>query len=150
VTDTPSYIAVKDATATTRALGTMVDDASSTQYPQHVLRANSAPVAAGNALPIAPGTLTLVPLRVAVVSIGGTAVTALNAGDRTKGGVIFNPETATVPLCINEITTASGTSSAGSLFCILPGQKYDLCPSANAVSVVSADSNHPFAGMGYT
>ena len=95
-----------------------------------------------------PGPLTLVPLDVAIVTTGGTAVTALAAGHRNKGGWLHNPGSATINLCINEIGAASGTTSAGSLTCIVPGQTYTLSASPNAVSVVSSDSAHPFSGLG--
>lgn len=91
---------------------------------------------------------TLFPLDVATVTTGGTAVTALNAGHRVSGGWLYNPTTATVNLCINEIGTASGTTSAGSTTCIPPGQAYVLSASGNAVSVISSDSAHPFSGLG--
>jgi hypothetical protein len=97
-----------------------------------------------------PGTLTIVPLDVATVTTGGTAVTALNAPHRSAGGWIQNPPTATVNLCINEVGVASGTTSAGSVTCIAPGQSYRLAPSPGPVSVVSSDSAHPFSGYGVT
>lgn len=91
----------------------------------------------------------LTPLDVATVTTGGTAVTALTAGHRSAGGWIYNPPSATVNLCINEVGTASGTTSAGNTTCIVPGQTYVLTASSNKpVSVVSADSAHPFSGYG--
>lgn len=95
------------------------------------------------------GPITLVPLDAATVTTGGTAVTALAAAHRNKGGWLFNPNTATVNLCINEIGAASGTVSAGNTTCIVPGQTYVLAASPNAVSVVSSDSAHPFSGYGW-
>jgi hypothetical protein len=95
------------------------------------------------------GPITLVPLDAATVTTGGTAVTALAAAHRNKGGWLFNPNSATVNLCINEIGTASGTTSAGNTTCIVPGQTYVLAASPNAVSVVSSDSAHPFSGFGW-
>jgi hypothetical protein len=74
---------------------------------------------------------------------------ALNAGHRTAGGWLLNPDSALVDLCINEVGTASGTISQGNLSCIAPGRSYVLTPSANAVSVISSDSSHPFSGYGY-
>lgn len=97
----------------------------------------------------APVSLVLVPLDVATVTTGGTPVTALAAGHRNAGGWLFNPNNATVNLCINEIGTASGTTSSGNTTCIVPGQTYNLAPSTNAVSVVTSDANHPFSGMGW-
>jgi hypothetical protein len=91
------------------------------------------------------GPLVLVPLDAAIVTTGGIAVTALAAGHRNKGGWLFNP---TGTLCVNEITAASGTSSAGSLTCIGAGVTYRLAASPNAVSVVATDSGHPFSGYG--
>lgn len=101
-------------------------------------------------LPVAnvPTARTLVPLDVATVTTGGVAVTAIAAGHRTAGGWIYNPTAATVNLCINEVTTAACTSSSGSCTCILPGTTYNLAPSGNAVSVITADSAHPFSGIG--
>lgn len=91
----------------------------------------------------------LTPLDVATVTTGGAAVTALLPQHRSAGGWIYNPPTATVNLCINEIGTASGTTSAGNTTCIVPGQTYVLTASANnPVSVVSSDSAHPFSGYG--
>jgi hypothetical protein len=97
---------------------------------------------------IMPGQRTMVTLDTKTVTTGGTAVVAIAAGNRTGGGWLFNPETATAPLCINEIGTASGTSSAGDTTCIGAGRPYNVTPAAGAVSVVSSDSSHPFSGYG--
>ncbi len=91
---------------------------------------------------------SIVPLDASSVVTGGTAVTALVAGHHTSGGFILNPIGATINLCINEQGTASGTTSAGALTCILPGQTYSLSASSGAVSIVSSDSSHPFSGYG--
>jgi len=96
-----------------------------------------------------PGTLTIVPLDVSTVTTGGTAVTALAAGERAAGGWIQNPIDATVNLCINEVGTASGTTSAGSTTCIVPGAIYTLAPAIGPVSVISSDSAHAFSGYGF-
>ena len=93
-------------------------------------------------------TRTIVPLDIATVTAGGTAVTALNAGHRTAGGWLYNPSGATINLCINEQGTASGTTSSNATTCIQPGQAYNLQPAAGAVSVISSDSSHPFSGLG--
>lgn len=98
---------------------------------------------------VSPGNVTLVPLDVSTVTTGGTAVTALSAGHRSAGGWLQNPPSATVNLCINEIGTASGTTSAGNTTCIVPGQTYVLAPSGNGVSVISSDNSHAFAGQGW-
>ncbi len=95
-----------------------------------------------------PSSRTIVPLDVSTVTTGGTAVTALTAGHRTAGGFLYNPIGATINLCINEQGTASGTTSAGALTCVQPGQAYNLAPAAGAVSVITSDSSHPFSGYG--
>lgn len=97
---------------------------------------------------ITPAARTIVPLDVATVTTGGTAVTALTAGHRTEGGFILNPSGATINLCINEQAVASGTTSAAGLTCIEPGRAYVLTPAAGAVSVITSDSSHPFSGYG--
>ena len=98
--------------------------------------------------PATPGTITLVSLDVATVTTGGTAVTALIAGHRTKGGWLNNPSTAAVNLCIAETGTAAATAG-GNTTCIVPGQTYLLTASGGAVSVVSSDSAHAFSGYGW-
>lgn len=95
-----------------------------------------------------PALRTLVTLDVKTVTTGGTAVTAIAAGNRTAGGFIQNPPSATVNLCINEIGAASGTTSSGDTTCIVPGQSYAVAPASTAVSVISSDSTHPFSGYG--
>lgn len=97
---------------------------------------------------VSPASRTIVALDVSTVTTGGTAVTALTAGHKTAGGFLLNPIGATINLCINEQTTASGTTSAAGLTCILPGQSYSLTPSTGSVSVITSDSAHPFSGQG--
>lgn len=109
---------------------------------------NGVQTLSGSVTSTSPASRTIVPLDISTVTTGGTAVTALNAGHRTAGGWLLNPIGATINLCINEQGTASGTTSAGALTCILPGQSYNLQPSGNAVSVITSDSSHPFSGMG--
>jgi hypothetical protein len=112
---------------------------------------SSWPASTQNPCPVAmtAAPLVLVPLDVATVTTGGTAVTALAAGHRTRGGWLQNPAGATVYLCINEQGTATGTTSAGNTTCIAPGTSYQLAPNAAAVSVITSDSAHPFSGMGF-
>ncbi len=111
--------------------------------------ANDTDTALGKALPTQVGMVTLVTLDVKTVTTGGTQVTALATGNRTKGGWIKNPENAAGPLGINEIGTATGTTSSGDTSFIQPGEVYILAPSNNAVSVIAANSGHPFSGMGW-
>lgn len=95
-----------------------------------------------------PGARTIVTLDIKTVTTGGTAVTALAATHKTAGGWIQNPPSATINLCLNEIGTATGTTSSGDTTCVQPGQTYYLTPSAGAVSVISSDNTHPFSGYG--
>ena len=81
------------------------------------------------------------------VTTGGTAVVALVAGKRTGGGFLFNPTTATAPLCINETGTAT-TAGQGATTCIGVGVTYRLSPSVLPVSVNATDSAHIFSGYG--
>jgi hypothetical protein len=117
---------------------------------QQLMAASMPVVIASNqtAISTTASSLTLVALDVSTVTTGGTAVVALTAGHRNKGGWLQNPVGATIALCVNEIGTASGTTSAGSTTCIQPGQSYSLTPSTAAVSVISSDSTHPFSGVG--
>lgn len=118
-----------------------------------ILAAAQGPVPAGSAtiggVLTSPGSRTLVALSVSTVTTGGTAVTAMATGARTAGGFLQNPRGATIDLCINEIGTASGTTSAGSTTCIPPGVTYIVAPAAGAVSVITSDSAHPFSGISY-
>lgn len=110
------------------------------------------PVDETNPLPVtsttSPGARTLVTLDVKTVTTGGTAVTAIAAGHRTAGGFLQNPKGATIDLCINEISTATGTTSSGDTTCIVPGASYTVAPAAGAVSVITSDSSHPYSGYG--
>lgn len=90
----------------------------------------------------------IIQLDIAIVTTGGVAVTAISANHRNAGGWIQNPPGATVNLCINEVGTASGTTSNGNTTCVVPGQAYVLTPNAGPVSVISSDSAHPFSGYG--
>jgi hypothetical protein len=95
-----------------------------------------------------PAPRTIVTLDVKTVTTGGAAVTAIAAGNRTGGGFLQNPPSATINLCVNEIGVASGTTSNGDTTCIIPGQGYVVTPAAGAVSVVTSDAAHPFSGYG--
>lgn len=124
----------------------------STQYTfQSTPRIMGAQVDVTNPMPTLDkqAQVTIVALDVATVTTGGTAVTAIIAGHRSAGGWIYNPITATANLGINEIGTATGTTSAGSTTFIVPGQSYPLAASGNAVSVISSDSSHAFSGQGW-
>lgn len=118
---------------------------------QSTPRVNGAQVDVTNPLPVLskPAPITLVALSVSQTTVAGTAVTALAAGSRTAGGWIQNPISATTNIGINEIGTATGTTSQGSTTFIAPGQTYTLTPSSNAVSVISTDNAHAFSGYGW-
>jgi hypothetical protein len=146
--DTQTTLSLAIANGTTLPFYATVN--SGTNYTlQWTPRINGAQIDVTNPMPSKAGEVTLVALDVATVTTGGTAVTALSANHRTAGGWICNPATATVNLGINEIGTATGTTSAGSTTFIAPGQTYTLAPSTNAVSVISSDSSHPFSGYGW-
>ena len=126
--------------------------------PQGGLRtqamAGGADVSPTNPLPVevvsgSGSQVTILSLDVSTVTTGGTPVTALSAGHATAGGWIQNPPTATTNLGINQKGTAAGTTSSGDTTFIIPGQTYQLSPSANAVSVISSDSAHAFSGYGF-
>jgi hypothetical protein len=107
-------------------------------------------VNATNGLPVK--TVTLVVLNRLdnnTVETPHIAIQAILPGHRTRGGWIKNPEGAK-PLCIAEIGSASGTKSIGNVTCIGPGVTYTLAPSADGVSVVSADGYHSFSGFGWS
>lgn len=110
-----------------------------------VVGLNAGTNAIGN---VGPASRTLVTLDVKTVTTGGTAVTALTAGHRNAGGLLCNPQSATVNLGVNEIGTASGTTSSGDTTFIVPGQCYVVSPASTAVSVITSDSSHPFSGYG--
>lgn len=148
--DTQTTLTIIDGSGAPQSVLATVNGSSQYTF-QSTPRVNGAQVDSTNPMPTAtkPGTYTLVALDVATVTTGGTAVTALTSGHRSAGGWIQNPATATINLGINEIGTATGTTSAGSTTFISPGQTYTLAPSGNAVSVISSDSSHAFSGMGW-
>lgn len=89
--------------------------------------------------------LTQVALDVSSVATGGTAVTALSSGHASAGGWLQNPAAATASLCVS--LTGTATTSTPST-CLAPGQGFSIPPTAGAVSVISSDSAHGFAGQG--
>jgi len=96
---------------------------------------------------VTPAPKTIVTLDAKSVVTGGTAVTALVAGNRTAGGFVQNPPNATSNLCVNEIG-AAGTASSGDTVCVVPGQGYVITASAGAVTINAADTGHAYAGYG--
>lgn len=97
----------------------------------------------------APYKFTPAAPDIATITTGGTAVNAFSSGHCSGGCIIVNPKGATNDLCVNGITTASGTTTAGALICIPPGQQFGFTPRATAISAVSSDSAHAFGGEGY-
>lgn len=97
---------------------------------------------------VTPAPRTIVTLDIKTVTTGGTAVTAIAVGNKTAGCFIQNPPSATINLGVNEIGTASGTTSSGDTTFIIPGQSYSCSASTGAVSVISSDNSHPFSGYG--
>lgn len=92
-----------------------------------------------------PGGTTQVPLDIATVATGGTAVNALFAGHATEGGLLITANAA--GMCVNQIGTA-GTTTSGNTICVPANVSYGLLPSPNAVSVNSTGSNVALAGNG--
>lgn len=105
------------------------------------------PVSPSAPMPVSssPGARTIVPLDVATVTTGGTAVTALNAGHATAGGFLVTSNAAGI--CVSQAGTA-GTATSGSTQCVAANQRYNLVPSANAVSVNSTASAVAVGGEG--
>ena len=95
-----------------------------------------------------PGPRQIISLDIKTVTAANVAVLAINPGNRTAGGWIQNPPTATVNLCYNELSTAVGFLSNGDTTCIIPGQSAIISASQLGLSVISSDSNHPFSGYG--
>lgn len=102
--------------------------------------------ATGSIMGVYGGAVVVTALDISTVATGGTAVVAVATGHRTHGGFIKNPDNATESLCINEVTTASGTSTNATTICIGAGQTYVLAPSASQVSVIAATSAHVYGG----
>jgi DNA-binding beta-propeller fold protein YncE len=89
----------------------------------------------------------IVPLDVATVATGGTAVTALTAGHATAGGWIMTANAAGI--CVDQVTTAgtvSGTPSTTG--CVGAGVPVPLVASGLPVSVNSTGSGTALAGEG--
>lgn len=135
-------------------IGGYTTGASSTGSTATVKAASTVPATTDTSLVVATSPNSAVPLRTLVtldvktVTTGGTAVTALTAGHRNAGGLLCNPQGATINLGINEIGTAAGTTSSGDTTFIVPGQCYVVSPASTAVSVITSDSSHPFSGYG--
>ncbi len=92
---------------------------------------------------------TPAPPDISTVTTSGVAVNAFSAGHCARGCYIFNPVTASVRLCGNGVTTASGTDTNAATICVVPGQSLVFPPRSGAISVVSSDSAHTFGGEGY-
>lgn len=90
-------------------------------------------------------TFAIQPLRIALITTGGTAVNALNAGDAVCGGFIVAPAQT---ICVNQ-NGAAGTATNGDTACVIANQPYYLSPSAKAVSVNGLVSSTVLGGYGY-
>jgi len=103
------------------------------------LVAMSAPITAA---PVIPRDLD-----VATVTTGGTAVTALAAGNAAKGGFI---KAVSAILCIRDSTGTAGTvDGVAGTTCIAVGQTYMLPPQVGAISVNSSTAGAIIGGRGY-
>lgn len=92
-----------------------------------------------------PGSLLVVPLDVATVTTGGTAVTALTSGHASAGGFLVSSNAAGI--CVNQQGVA-GTATTSGTVCVVQNQVYKLVPSNNPVSVNSTGSAVAFGGEG--
>lgn len=106
------------------------------------------PVLVYGQVAVQPTPRTLVPLDIATVSTGGTAVTALNAGHATAGGSLMTANSAGI--CVDQIAANAGTvtGTPSSTQCVGQNVLFNLVPSNRAVSVNSTGSNVLFAGQG--
>jgi len=94
-----------------------------------------------------PGGLTIIPLDIATVTTGGTAVTALNAGHAAAGGWLATANSAGI--CVDQVTTAGTTTGTpSSTGCVAQNVPFYLVPSTHAVSVNSSGSSVSLGGEG--
>ncbi len=93
-----------------------------------------------------PGSLQIVPLDIATVTTGGTAVTALNAGNAAAGGWLVTSNAAGI--CVN-INGVAGTATTGDTTCVAQNQAYYIPPTFHPVSVNSSASSVNFGGNGF-
>lgn len=94
-----------------------------------------------------PGPYTIVPLDVATVTTGSTAVTALTAGHATAGGFIMTANAAGI--CVDQHTTAgTATGTPSTTTCVPQNLVFSLVPSVSAVSVNSTASSVALGGEG--
>jgi len=109
--------------------------------------AASAQMIPGSAVWTVPSSLVIVPLDVATVTTGGTAVNALAANHATAGGYLVTANAA--GLCVDQTTTAGTvTGTPKTTVCVVQNQPYFLIPNTHAVSVNSTASGVALAGMG--
>jgi hypothetical protein len=73
---------------------------------------------------------------------------AFASGHVAKGGWLYNPASATTPLCV-AIAGNAGLATSAMTTCIAAGQTYTIPAMAGAVSVNATDSGHMFSGAGY-
>ena len=79
---------------------------------------------------------------------GGVAVTVFATGSIVNAADIENPPTASEPLYIDIVTTASAGSATS--FALSPGAAYRISgPITTAVTAVAATSGHAFVAVRY-
>lgn len=89
----------------------------------------------------------IIPLDAASVTVGGTAVNALKAGNARCGGWIVT--SATAGICVDQTTSAgTATGTPSTTACVGQNVPFYLVPSANAVSVNSTGSSVALGGEG--
>jgi hypothetical protein len=149
-TATNTSTTAANTTAISGATGTTADVAYSGSGTSTIVAALKGIYAKlAGVLSFSPAQTTPAGPDISSVTTGGTAVNAFSAGHCAKGCFVRNPATATQNLCANGVTTASGTSDNAATLCAGPGQQVTFTPRATAISVVSSDAPHTFAGEGY-
>jgi hypothetical protein len=127
----PTPLTVKDAAGTTQNISTTDDTSGNCQ----------------SNVVTTPNSRVVVPLDVATVTTGSTAVNALSAGHATAGGFLITTNAAGI--CVDQHTTAGTvTGTPSSTICVAQNQVYQLVPNTGAVSVNSTASGVSIAGEG--
>lgn len=94
-----------------------------------------------------PAPLTLNPLVNTTVNTAGTAITVLNAGQCTAGGVIHTTNTA--GMYVAQLG-AAGTTDSGDTMFVPANTSYEIIPNAGSVSVNATTVPLSVSGYGFS
>ena len=144
-----SGLTIGTAAAQTDYPGVRIMGGTGTAAPGTSAASASSVQGVTNGVPVSttPGPLAPYDLDVATVTTGGTAVTALAAGNAAKGGFI---KAVSAILCIRDSTGTAGTvDGVAGTTCIAVGQTYTLPPQVGAISVNSTTAGAIIGGRGY-